>query len=197
MAPQPRHRDDGASYLELVVLLAVIGTLTGLAVPVTAHAIDAGRARHAAGFAAARLRMARHQAVSRTTTVALIFDNPAGKWTFRVCVDGNGNGLRRAEIAAGVDTCTEGPYDLERMFPGVEVAVDSRLPGPDGTASTADPVKFGSSDVASFAPEGTATAGTLFLRSKHGVQYAVRVAGVTGRTRLLRYDPGARAWLAG
>jgi hypothetical protein len=79
----------------------------------------------------------------------------------------------------------------------VEVAVDGHLPGPDGTPSSTDAVKFGSADIASFSPDGTATAGTLFLRSKHGVQYAVRVAGVTGRTRILRYDPAARAWVLG
>ena len=34
--------------------------------------------------------------------------------------------------------------------------------------------------------DGTATSGTLYVRGRR-VQYAVRVLGVTGRTRMLQY----------
>ena len=182
------------SLAELVVGMAIIAILTTMAAPVTAHAIDEGRARDAAGFVASRLRLARQQAVFQSTFVALLFDRIGGRWTFRVCADGNGNGVRRAEVTSGADACTEGPYDVARMFPGVGVVVDSTLPGPDGDASSSDPVRFGSSDVASFSPEGTGSAGSLFLQSQRGTSYVVRMAGVTGRTRILRYDPGSRQW---
>ena len=59
-----------------------------------------------------------------------------------------------------------------------------------------NPVRFGSSDMVSCSPLGTCTSGSLFLRSAKGVQYAVRMAGVTGRLRILVYDTGTRAWRA-
>jgi hypothetical protein len=167
-----------------------------MSVPVTAASIDAGRARQAAGFIAARFHLARHRALFRSQTTGVVFDKEGEGWTFRICEDGNGDGLRRTEIAAGVDRCVEGPYDLAVLFPGVRPAVDPRLPGPDGDAGSTDAVKFGASDIASFAPEGTGTAGTIFLRSSRGRQLAVRVSNITGRTRVLRFDTGTRTWIA-
>ena len=47
----------------------------------------------------------------------------------------------------------------------------------------------------SFTPLGTASSGTLYLRGRDGSQYAVRVLGATGRTRVLRYEPVTRTWV--
>jgi hypothetical protein len=43
---------------------------------------------------------------------------------------------------------------------------------------------------------GGCTTGTVFLRSSGGDQYAVRVGGVAGRTRIMRFDRGVWRWLA-
>ena len=81
------------------------------------------------------------------------------------------------------------------MFPGVQVAVDPTIRGPGSEPPSPDPVRFGSSNLASFSALGSCTAGTLFLRSPMGAQYAVRLAGATGRTRVLRYAPATRTWV--
>lgn len=188
------QKDDGGSYVELVIVMALLAIVASLATPVTAQVIDAGRARQAAGFIAARFRMARQLAVVRTAAIGLVFDLVDGRWTFRVCQDGNKNGIRRADVG-GVDVCSEGPYDIEAMFPGVSIAVDGTLPGPEGDPSSSDPVRFGRSNIASFSYSGSCTAGTLYLRSVRKNQYAVRVGNVSGRTRLLKFDPGTRKWL--
>jgi hypothetical protein len=47
----------------------------------------------------------------------------------------------------------------------------------------------------SFSPIGTASSRTLYLRGGDGSQYAVRVLGATGRTRVLRYVAGTRVWV--
>ncbi|MEO8069993.1 MAG: prepilin-type N-terminal cleavage/methylation domain-containing protein [Acidobacteriota bacterium] len=186
--------DRGMSFVELVVVMAIVALVSAMAVPLTANVLDDGRARQASGFLASRFRLAQQQAVFKARAVALVFDRVGAHWTFRVCTDGNGNGVLRADIAAGRDRCPEGPYDVPQMFGGVQVDVDARLRGPDGEPGSADPVRFGASDIASFSPAGTCSAGTLFLRSAKGVQYAVRVGNVSGRIRLLRYDPGRRTW---
>jgi len=68
------------------------------------------------------------------------------------------------------------------------------LKGPAGEPPNPDPVRFGSSNIASFSPLGSCTAGTLFLRSTGGAQFAVRIAGVTGRSRVLRYESLKSGW---
>lgn len=186
--------ESGASLAELVIVLVIASLLVAFAVPTTGATIDAGRASQAASVMASRFRLARLEAVSQSRSIGLVFDQHGGRWTFRVCADGNGNGIRRAEIASGTDACLDGPHDLQAMFPGVQIAVDPAIRGPAGEPPSADPVRFGTSDLASFSALGSCTAGTLFLRSPMGVQYAVRLAGATGRTRVLRYAPATRTW---
>ena len=187
---------SGFSLAELVITLAIVSLTSGVAVPLVASTVDAGRARQGAGFIAARFQQARQRAIFTSRAVGVVFDRTGDRWTFRVCDDGNGNGIRRADIQAGTDRCVNPSTDVARAFPGVDVSVDPTLPGLDGEPASADAVRFGRSDIASFSPEGTGTAGTVFLRSSRGRQYAIRLSNVTGRTRVLRFDPGTRTWIA-
>ena len=45
-----------------------------------------------------------------------------------------------------------------------------------------------------FTPLGTATTGTLYILGRGGAQYAVRIFGETGKTRLLKFDRPAARW---
>lgn len=181
--------------METVVVLVVVVVLASMTAPAGAAAIDAGRARHAAGFVISRFRLAKIEAVNRGANVGVVFDRVNGRWTLRVCRDGTKNGLRRAEILSGADPCFDGPHEMLAMFPDVEIAVDPHLVGPAGEPGNPDPVRFGAADVASFSPSGGCTAGSLFLRSRRGLQYAVRVSGINGRSRIFRFELGAQLWL--
>jgi hypothetical protein len=44
-------------------------------------------------------------------------------------------------------------------------------------------------------PDGTATAGTLYLHGRRS-QFAVRILGTTGRVRVLEYRAEQHQWLA-
>ena len=192
--PRP-HAEAGVSLAELVIALAIGFVLVAFTVPTTAATIDAGRVNAAASGMASRFRLTRLDAVSRGRSTALVFDQVGARWVFRVCADGNGNGIRRSEIQSGTDVCAADSIDVQALYPGVRVDVDATLRGPSGEPPSADPVRFGSSNMASFSPLGSCTAGTLFLRSPMGQQYAVRIAGATGRTRVLRYDSAAGIWI--
>jgi prepilin-type N-terminal cleavage/methylation domain-containing protein len=196
-AARAGHGSTGASLPELLIVLAVIGIAGAIAVPATVTATDEAHVRQAAAYLAGRLRLARQDAVFHTASTGLLFDLGQGRWTFRVCVDGNGNGLRRSEVTHGTDRCVEDPIDLATQFSGVSIAVDPTLRGPDNEPGSPDPVRLGASNLASFSPTGTCTAGSIYLRSARGEQYVVRVAGVNGRTRVLKYDRGQRAWRDG
>jgi hypothetical protein len=62
----------------------------------------------------------------------------------------------------------------------------------DRSAPT-DGVRIGSSRILTLGPDGTASSGTLYVRGRRG-QFAVRILGVTGRTRVLRFHPGTGQW---
>ena len=186
--------DDGVSLIELLLVVALVVTTTVMAVPLTARAIDDSRVRSAAGFLAGRLRAARQQAVAGNRSVALVFDRVGPRWVFRLCSDGNDNGVRRADIAGGHDVCI-GTTQVSDLFPGTGFGLDHGLPAIDDPGGNEDGVRFGASDIASCSPLGTCSPGTLYVRGARGPQYAVRVAGMTGRTRVLSYDTGRRQWV--
>jgi hypothetical protein len=54
-------------------------------------------------------------------------------------------------------------------------------------------IRIGSARILTLGANGTATAGTLYVHGRQR-QYAVRVFGVTGRTRVIRYDAKSRKW---
>jgi len=189
----PRGLPAGVSLVELTIAMALMASMAAISMPVFASSIDVGRGRQAAQYVAAQCRGARTDAVARSASSAIVFDQVSGAWRFQRCVDGNGNGVRRADITRGRDSC-QPSVSLTALFPGVAIAVDASLPDPDGGPGSADAVRFGASDVASFSSTGTATAGTVYLRSAGGVQFAVRVAGVTGRTRVLQYESSRHQW---
>lgn len=179
--------------VEVLIVLLLIGVLSAISAPLAASVVDAGRAREAAVFLGTRFRLARQQAVTLGANVGVVFDMVAGQWQVRVCRDGSRNGLRRTDIQSGADPCVDGPYTLTQLFPGVDVSVDPQLRGPSGEAPSSDPVRLGSANIASFSPIGSSTAGTVFLRSRGGAQFAVRLSGIAGRLRVLWYER-ANGW---
>jgi hypothetical protein len=185
----------GFTGVDVAIALVVVTTMTALALPLAAHTLDVSRTRHAAAALASELRSARARAVATRRATAVVFDEIAGVWTYRTCEDGNGNGVRRAEITAGTDRCFGAAVTLGSRFRDVSILVAGSIPGPEGEAPSPDPVRFGSSNIASCSGAGGCTPGTVFVRSARGSQFAVRVGGLTGRTRLLVYEPGLARWL--
>jgi len=186
--------ERGASLIEALMVVAILAAFTAIGAPVAASVADTSRVRHAAALVGSRFRLARQEAVTRGVNVGVVFDRVGAGWTIRVCRDGNRNGIRRADITSGADPCLSGPMAIGDLFPHVDIAVDATLKGPVGEAPSPDPVRFGSSNIASFSPEGSCTAGSLFLRSTGGAQFTVRVAGITGRIRVMRYDSPKAGW---
>src|SRR5215204_6649149 len=139
---------------------------------------------------------ARMLAVKRSASVALRFEADRGGYAVAEYLDGNGNGVRSAEIAAGIDTQLAPAQLRHDQFPSIVFGLLAGIPDMDGARSTAegDGVRIGSSRILTLGPDGTATSGTLYLHGRRG-QYAVRVLGATGRTRVLRFETGTGQWL--
>jgi hypothetical protein len=165
-------------------------------VPVAGNTIDDVRTSLAARYVAARIGSARIDAVRRSKATALRFESAAGDYTFAAYADGNGNGVRSAEIREGIDPVLTPFERLCDRFPGVRFELMPDIPDADGQPGTGrDGVRIGTSRLLSMSSDGTATSGTLYIRGRRR-QYAVRVLGATGRTRMLQYRSGDRSWIA-
>lgn len=200
MSPDRRarlHGDAGYTLVELLLAGAVMMTLAGISIPLTSDALDALRTSTAARFVAATVIEARMQAIRRSANVALRFEPAGGDYRFAEYFDGNGNGVRTVDIAAGSDPLLKAHRLLRDDFAGVSFGLPPGVPDVDGVRSLAatDGVRVGVSRILSLGPDGTATSGTLYIHGRRQ-QYAVRVLGATGRTRLLRFDPATGTWIS-
>jgi prepilin-type N-terminal cleavage/methylation domain-containing protein len=190
------HVEDGFTVIELLLAVSLVAVLAGMAIPLTGSAVDELRTGAAARYVAARIVNGRMDAVRRSTSVGLRFEPSGADYMLVPYADGNGNGIRTADIQRGLDPPVGPAQRLSDSFPGVRFGLLPGLPDADGMRSaSADGVRIGAARILSTSADGTATSGTLYVRGRRA-QYAVRVLGATGRTRVLEYDTGARMWIS-
>lgn len=189
MARNPCGFTPGFSLIELLFSMAIAGTMTAMAVPQGLRALDEFRTRSAARYLAAQLLEARFVAVTQWTTRGLRFEAVDADYQITSVADGNHNGLRTAEIQRGVDKTLNEPERLDAHFSGVAFGILDGVPDADGQpANGPDGVRLGATKVLSLNPDGTASSGTLYVHGTGRSQYAIRILGVTGRVRVLKFD---------
>jgi type II secretory pathway pseudopilin PulG len=187
---------SGYSLLELMAAMALSVTLTAAAIPQFLTALDDVRSNGAVHHISARLQRARMDALVRSATVGVQFTQTASGYSYAVYVDGNRNGVLTRDIQHGVDRLLTAAERLPDQFTGVEFGAIPGLPAvdPGGTPPGTDPIRLGAGNIASFSATGTSSSGTVYIRSRRDAQYAVRIFGETGRTRMLKFDPRTRLW---
>ena len=161
--------------------------LSGLALPSFLATMSRYRVWSATRYLAGRMAFARTQAVTRSAYVALRFSADPTDVAFQMFMDGNHNGVRTLDIEAGIDPPVGESIRLSDLFPGVTIGM--------ATGMGTDPVRIGATDLLSFTPLGTATPGTIYVRSSDDEQLAIRIVGATARTRVMRYVRATRAWV--
>jgi prepilin-type N-terminal cleavage/methylation domain-containing protein len=179
--------ERGRTLIELVVAAGIISVLAVFtfrqvrAYSVDAHLLGAGNVFKG------EFRKARSMATRNNAYTAIRFEDKAAIPRYSVYLDGNLNGVRKDDIAKGIDRRVAGPFFLDAQAPGVRVGINPGTPAipPDkGILDVADPIRFGPADMLSFSPLGTATPGTFYLAGEAS-QAAVRVTPGTARVRLM------------
>ena len=186
----------GYSLLEVLMAMTIMVIVGGAAIPLTHGSVDRSRAAAAARYVAGRMAMARFEAVRRSAHVAIRFIERADGYWLQAFADGNRNGVLTGDISSGVDSPITIDERLDYHFSGVRFGIRANVTGIDpGPFNAADPIQIGSSTLLSFNPNGSSTSGTVFLHGLRGNQFAVRILGATGRTRILEFNFGTGAWL--
>jgi hypothetical protein len=117
-----------------------------------------------------------------------------------VVEDGNGNGLRTAEIRRGVDPTISGPHHLQDRVEDVRLGFPPggpfpRIPPRAGNiVDTDDPVQFGRSDIVAFSPLGRSSSGTLYITDGRRGLFGIVLFGPSTRVRVWRYDTVGGKW---
>jgi prepilin-type N-terminal cleavage/methylation domain-containing protein len=180
-------QERGRTLIELVVTAGIVSVLAMFtfrqvrAYSVDAHLVGAGN------VFMGEFRKARSMATRNNVYTAIRFEETAAIPRYSVYRDGNYNGVRAQDIAKGVDVRVAGPFFLDAQAPGVRVGINPGTPAipPDkGILDVNDPIRFGPSNMLSFAPLGTATPGTFYLAGQAS-QAAVRVTPGSARVRLM------------
>lgn len=190
----------GYTLAELLGVLAIVAMAVALALPAAAMLRDGGRAAAGARTMATILSAQRWKSVAGHRVRGLQFRKVGNGWSWREVADGNGNGLRSAEITRGIDPVLTPDDALERQVPDVKLGFPPGGPYPEAPPGTEtlsagdDPVRFGRSDLVSFSPVGSASSGTLYVTDGRNGLFAVVLFGPTTRLRVWRYRPLERRW---
>jgi prepilin-type N-terminal cleavage/methylation domain-containing protein len=186
----------GYTLVELLFVLALIAILAGVAVPFAISSLDRSRTAAATTYVAGRLMQARFEAVKRSASVAVQFVEKSDGYWFQTYVDGNGNGVLARDISRGIDRPLGPAEQLEQRFRGVSFGICPNVTAvvPGESFNSIDPIQIGQSTLMSFAANGSSTGGSLYIRGTGLNQFAVRVLGVTARSRILMFDFGVGRW---
>lgn len=198
-----RPGQGGWSLAELLAAMAIAAMVVSLSVPPTFAWARRQRLQGAIRSLAQDLQASRWRALASGRATGLVFIlAPGGDLLWTIYGDGDGDGLRRADMDRGVDYSLGRSRRLSQVAPGVRAGLLTstspvevpRLPPQSGwIANPLDPIKFGASDMASFSPQGSATSGSLYLTDGHDMA-ALVINGITGRLRLFRFDLTRRDW---
>lgn len=191
------RRQKGFTLLELIAVMAIVGILALIAVPSFATYRRHASLRAEAVQLRSIFRAARSRAIARNANAGVRFAQRGSQWTFALYDDGDGDGIRGDDIAAGIDRCYAAPTVLMPEFHIATIAllpVTIRDPDGDLLPPTASAVQFGRAQMCSFSPTGAGTPGTAYITNTDGEIFAIRVLGGSGRVRVLRYNAMKKKW---
>jgi hypothetical protein len=146
------------------------------------------------------LRQARSVAAARGRNVALRFRRADDRWLYSMYIDGDYDGVRNDDIAMGVDRRVGPELVVLQTTNGVaRIGLpEQQLRDPDDGSllkAGTSPVQFGVSQLCSFSPLGSSTAGSVFVTDGYDNAALVRVLGTSGRVRTMTYNFGSGKWM--
>jgi Tfp pilus assembly protein FimT len=182
----------GLSLIEVLLALSLTLAAAGAAIPAMFEIDRALKLRAAAGFLTGYLQQTRLEALTRSKAVGVRFREAGGDWHLGSYADGNGNGIRTADIVTRVDAEVEPDVPFRARCPALRIARLDGVPDITGLPGGAA-VRFGPGDIATFDSDGSASSGSLYVTDGR-TQLAVTVTPATGRVRVRRWNRRLMTW---
>ena len=190
--------EEGRSLVEIAIVLLLVAMATTVTLPALGRAVRGAALAGQANTVAGLMMRCRARAVLRGTTVGLVFDRVDGGWRCRVVQDGDGDGIRRRDIAGGIDPVVERVVELPGGGSGLGILAGVHVPSPSGhgwlDGDPHDPIRAGPGDIISFTRRGTASPSSVYFSDGRSRMRVLRTMGTTGRTRQLRWQVGWVQW---
>ena len=192
------QNEMGATFAEILVAVALLGTITAFAVPTfTTLRREAALHRAATHIAMLMLR-GRARAILRNQTEALVFERLDDGWHCFLAEDGDGDGVRHDDLHRGRDRITSEVLQIAAGGAGLGILAGVRIPDPSGRGrlrgNLNDPVRAGRGDIITFTRYGTATSSSVYFSDGVERMRVLRVIGTTGRMRQLMWRRGWPRW---
>ncbi len=190
----------GFTLTEVILSVALVGIVTSAMLPIAARVRSTAMTAAGARQMAVTLHALRWKSVALGRSHGLLFARDTAGWIWYAVADGNGNGLRTAEVLDGRDPTLSGPHRLEDTVSGVTLGFPvprpiPRIPPRQGPIDDLDdPIQIGNTDLLAFGPLGTASSGTLYVTDRYRRLYAVVLFGKTARITVWRYDTKSGQW---
>ena len=145
------------------------------------------------------LTRCRAVAVVRCRPCAVVFDRDVdGGWRCYVAEDGDGDGVRRSDIARGQDRVVGPVIAISAAGGGPGILSGERVPDPSGggflDGDLGDPIRAGRGDIISFSSRGTATPSSVYFTDGVRRMKVLRIYGGTGRINRLSWQCGWGEW---
>jgi hypothetical protein len=185
----------------MVAATAVTGILFAISVPVIDDARRAAELSRATAQVHGLLVRCRATAVLRGANCSVVFDRDGqGGWCCVVAEDGDGDGVRRSDIRAGVDPVVGRELRIAAGSAGPGILSDE-VPDPSGSGllggNLSDPIRAGAGDIISFSARGTATPSSVFFTDHSRRMIVLRIYGGTARINRLSWRRGSQTWTQG
>jgi type II secretion system GspH-like protein len=189
---------SGMTLVEALAILAIAATAVAIVAPGVGQLRASVAVRSAAGEVAAAFAAARVYAIRRGVQVGVKYRKNGDRYEWTLYSDGNGNGIRTAEITRGIDRAIGIAYPWQRDDVRPGILSDCPVPDPSNPSRplerSSDPIRFNSSDICSFSPVGESTPGSVYLWDGHDRMAVVRVYGRSAKIHTLFYRRGEAAW---
>jgi prepilin-type N-terminal cleavage/methylation domain-containing protein len=189
-------RRNGYTLMEILIVLAIIGLILGVAFPNFQKMQRRMALRAAAGELRSVFNLVRMRAIARGINTGVKFVMLDGAWHFATYEDGDHDGVRNDDIKKGTDPMVAKPRIVFSQSQIVTIGLPSfAFKDPDGD-TVKSPVTFNQTALCSFSPIGEATPGSIYITDNDGELWCVRVYGATAKVRALRYDRTKKRWVS-
>lgn len=188
----------GATLADAVAALALASAALAAGAPSVKNLQEAVAIRSAAAEVTVAFFRARSYAIARGVYVGLKFRRNGDAYEWTLYRDGNGNGIRTADITRGVDRPVGVFYLWHRNDVRPGILLGQPVPDPSTLGQPLDrpddPIRFNNSDICSFSPQGESTPGSVYLWDGRDRMAVVRVYGRSAKVRTLYHRRGEPDW---